>query len=74
MVCLFNLKNENEEEAAESIIVLDQPIQQCRFFNDSNFGMAYAVTTANTIELLNLEEAKVVKKINTLDDLEYNQF
>jgi len=73
MVCLFDLSKESEEEATDTVVRLEQPVNSCKFLGD-NFNTAFAQTTVQTIALLSLENAKMVKEVNTIDHLDTNEF
>lgn len=60
MVALFDLTQPCEDEAANFVIKIDQPIDYVNFYGNS-IRYAYAVSTANTISLLDMQESKVIK-------------
>jgi hypothetical protein len=48
-------------------------MNSCRFFEEEE-SAAYALTTANSIVIINLDDAKVLKEHNTIIDYETNEF
>ena len=84
MVCLFDLSKESEEEATDTgnrwwnfekktkylnvVVRLEQPVNNCKFLGD-NFNTAFAQTTVQTIALLSLENAKMVKEVQTIENV-----
>lgn len=73
MLCLFDLKQENEEEAAETVMVLEQPINVARFF-EGDTSAAYALTTAQTIVIVSLAEAKIAKTVYAIEHVDTNEY
>lgn len=73
LVCLFDLSKGDEEDAADTVLRLEQPVNTCKFFTGT-FNTAYAQTTVQTIGLLSLEEAKIVQEVNPIENLDSNQF
>jgi len=73
MVCLFDLSKESEEEATDTVVRLEQPVNNCKFLGN-DFSTAFAQTTVQTIALLSLENAKMVKEVQTIENLDTNEF
>lgn len=68
MVCLFDLSKESEEEATDTVVRLEQPVNNCKFLGN-DFSTAFAQTTVQTICLLSLENAKMVKEVQTIENV-----
>jgi len=47
---------------------IEQPINKCKFLGN-DFSKAYAQTTVQTIALLSLENAKMVKEVNAIENV-----
>jgi WD40 repeat protein len=73
MVCLFDLKQENEEDSAESVLVAEQPVNTCRFF-EGDYSAAFALTTTSSIIIMSLEEARVIKQLDTIEHVDTNEY
>lgn len=57
----------------ELVMVLEQPINVARFF-EGDTSAAYALTTAQTIVIVSLAEAKVVKTVYAIEHVETNEY
>ena len=54
------------------VVRLEQPINKCRFLGN-DYSYAFAQTTVQTIALLSFENAKMVKEINTIENVKNNK-
>lgn len=73
MICLFDLSQDNEDEATDTVIRLEQPVNSCKFIGES-FSAGFAQTTVQTIAVLSFENAQVAKEINTIENLDTNPY
>jgi WD40 repeat protein len=71
IVCQFDLSQNNEEDAVASIVRLSQPVASCGFFA-ANPELCHVTTSVGTINVVSLEEAKVLSDFNTIENLETN--
>lgn len=67
--CLLNLLDlkdaENEDEYLEASYTSEQPLSSCDFIGGT--GLAYTITSINTVEIIDLETMLVVNNWNKFD-------
>ncbi|EAR88171.2 WD domain, G-beta repeat protein (macronuclear) [Tetrahymena thermophila SB210] len=68
ILCLFDLSQQNEEEACQSIIRTDQPVDRCGYINNE---IVYGITTVDSVFIMNSQTETIMQNINAI---EYNEF
>ncbi|KRW99756.1 WD40-repeat-containing domain [Pseudocohnilembus persalinus] len=72
MLAQMDLTQQNEEDSCQLMMKIEQPIEQINFINNSK-RYAYVVSTANTIDLIDLQESVKALHIDCINFLEYNE-
>jgi hypothetical protein len=52
------------------VVRLEQPVNNCKFLG-TDFSAAFAQTTVQTVALLSLENAKMVKEVQTIENVKH---
>eukprot|EP01017_Pseudomicrothorax_dubius_P025706 TRINITY_DN2806_c0_g1_i3.p1 TRINITY_DN2806_c0_g1~~TRINITY_DN2806_c0_g1_i3.p1 ORF type:complete len:274 (+),score=43.34 TRINITY_DN2806_c0_g1_i3:235-1056(+) len=72
VLCLFDLQQQNEEDAMSSTFRADQPISFCDFYGEK-LQNAFLVSTVSSIHLIDLQECVSLKDVFPIKYDEMNQ-